>query len=126
MSHTTPLSQQLERDDVVQVVQAFYSRVLTDPLLAPHFARVEDWQAHERFIVDFWWGVMGGKVTSPRANAMVEGHRHLRIGPEELGHWLDVFNQTLTSTLPPGPARQWAALARQIGDRMAGQGLLRR
>lgn len=120
----TPLSDHLQQRDVARLVTLFYRRVRSDPLLAPHFMGVDDWPAHEQAICDFWWGLMGGHIAQPKPRAMERAHRDLRFGEEELQRWLALFEQTLQENLPAEPARQWSAMARQIGERMARRGLL--
>lgn len=126
MTDSLPLSRQVDRHSVTLVVQRFYHLVLADPLLAPHFSAITDWPAHEGHIVDFWWGLMGGQVEKPRPGAMVSGHRRLLFGHQELERWLELFTQTLASSLPSAPARQWAELARQLGERMTERDMLQR
>jgi hemoglobin len=120
-----PLCQLVDRDTVNRVVHCFYQRVRTEPGLVGYFVHIDDWPQHEGHIADFWWGVMGGRVTSPRPRAMERGHRDLDFGERELNLWLALFEQTLRENLPDAAARQWAELARGLGRAMTRRGLLR-
>lgn len=120
----TPLCTRLGYDEVAGVVNRFYRKVLADPQLAPYFDTVEDWPAHERYITDFWWGLMGGHVNNPRPHAMESGHRDLAFGSPELEQWLALFAETVQQSLKPELAERWTALARQLGDKMAEKGML--
>lgn len=119
-----PLHHQLTRETITSVVHRFYQHVLESPQLAGYFSHIDDWPVHEARISDFWWGVMGGKVSSPRPRAMELGHRDLAFGPAELATWLNLFEQTLKESLPENITRQWNELARAIGDRMAESGMM--
>lgn len=125
MEKPQPLCQRIDRATVAQAVHRFYAVVLDDPRLAPYFAHIDDWPLHEAHISDFWWGVMGGTVASPRPRAMELGHRDLQFGPQELERWLSLFEQTLQQELPEDIAREWSALARQLGKAMTRRGMVR-
>lgn len=122
---TTPLCQHISYSEVAGVVDRFYRSVRHDALLADYFSDIENWPEHQRHIADFWWGLMGGTVENPRPHAMDSGHRELVFGQPELQQWLSLFEQTLQQSLAEDLARQWIALARQIGDRMVERGMLR-
>ncbi len=118
------LCQQISRDQVAAVVHHFYQRVLEDELLVPHFSAIDDWPRHEAYIVDFWWGVMGGEVAKPRPGAMLSGHEGLGISAEEMERWLALFGQSAEALLPATEAQQWLAMARGIATMMGEHGLV--
>ena len=120
----TPLSRTLSRDQVASVVHHFYRQVLADGLLAPFFSEIDDWPRHEAYITDFWWGVMGGRVASPRPGAMVSGHQGLAITPGAMARWLELFGQSIEAVVPADEARQWQAMAQGIARMMGEQGLV--
>jgi hemoglobin len=125
-SKPLPLCQALSRDQVAAVVHHFYQRVLNDELLAPFFAEIREWPPHEEYITDFWWGVMGGHVESPRPGAMVSGHQGLGITQGAVERWLALFAESIDELIPPAEAQQWQAMARGIATMMGEQGLVER
>lgn len=120
-----PLSQRITYQQVEQIVHRFYEAVLADDSLIPHFRHVSDWPEHERHISNFWWGMLGGQVESPRPNAMEEGHRDLVLGQADLQRWLELFEQTLYQELDRDIAASWAAQAKHIGTMMVMKGLVK-
>lgn len=120
-----PLSQCITYPQVEQVVHRFYASVLADDLLIPHFRHIKDWPEHERYIADFWWGMLGGQVDNPRPNAMEEGHRDMDLGQADLQRWLELFEQTLYQELDHDIAARWAAQAKHIGTMMVMKGLIK-
>lgn len=119
-----PLCDTLRRDRVAAVVHHFYQQVLTDELLAPFFAGIEEWPEHEEYLTDFWWGVMGGHVASPRPGAMLRGHQGLNITPIAMARWLELFCESIDALIPADEARQWQAMARGIATMMGAHGLI--
>jgi truncated hemoglobin YjbI len=120
-----PLSQQLTYQQAAQVTHRFYEAVLADPQLIPHFTHITDWPEHERYITDFWWGMLGGQVDNPRPNAMEAGHRDLDLSQADLQRWLELFEQTLYQELDSTIAARWAAQAKHIGTMMVMKGLVK-
>ena len=118
------LCQQISHQQVVAVVQHFYKIVLADETLAPHFAAINDWPRHEEFIVDFWWGVMGGKVAEPRPSAMIASHEKLGVDAHAMQRWLELFAHSIDTLIPPAEAAQWQAMARGIATMMGQHGLV--
>ena len=123
-SKPLPLCQAIDRDQVAAVVARFYKKVLADETLAPYFRNIDDWPRHEGYIVDFWWGVMGGEVSEPRPGAMLSGHQGLNISPQAMRHWLQLFAEASNEQLPPDEAEQWQAIARGIATMMGEHGLV--
>lgn len=118
------LCQHLSRDQVAALVHHFYQAVLTDELLAHHFAGINDWPRHEDHITDFWWGVMGGQVAQPRPGAMIRSHQSLQFGPLAMARWLTLFNESIDALIPAAEALQWQAMARGIATMMGEHGLV--
>ncbi len=124
-SKPLPLCLAVGREQVVAVVARFYQKVLADESLAPHFRNIDDWPRHEGYIVDFWWGVMGGEVREPRPGAMLSGHQGLDISADAMQRWLQLFGETIAEQLPAAEAQQWQAMARGIATMMAEHGLVK-
>ena len=87
------------RDDVVRLVDAFYARATTDPVIGHLFTEVArlDLEAHLPVMYDFWETLLLG-VRTYRGNAMqkhVELHRKSPLGPEHFERWLALFMETV-------------------------------
>jgi truncated hemoglobin YjbI len=121
---TQPLCKALSRDQVAAVVSHFYQMALSDELLAPYFNAINDWPEHERYITDFWWGVMGGEVAEPRPGAMISGHQGLAITAEAMQRWLALFGESVDALVPQAEAQQWHTIARHIATMMGEHGLI--
>lgn len=87
------------RAEVTRLVDAFYTAVRGDDILAPIFddvARV-DWGAHLPKMYDFWEGVLFGK-SAFKGNPLAV-HRHLaRLTPltgREFQRWVALFHATV-------------------------------
>jgi len=87
------------RDDIIMVLQAFYHKVLTDPVIGHFFTQVVplDLKAHLPVITDFWESILF-QSKGYRKNVM-EVHQHIHqlsvIRKEHLDHWVSVFTQTI-------------------------------
>ena len=94
---------------------AFYARVRTDALLGPVFANhVDNWPAHEAKIAAFWRNAILYERSYDGNPQRVHIERP-DVRPELFAHWLDLFEEVATQTLPPDTATPWVALARRIG-----------
>jgi hemoglobin len=106
---TPPLSTQ----DIERLVDRFYDRVRTDPILGPIFgAAVDDWVAHKRTLVSFWSSVMLG-AGSYRGNPMA-AHRPHPIRSTDFDHWLALWSDTAEALLAPGHAALFKDRAARI------------
>lgn len=96
-------------------VRAFYARVRQDAVLGPVFANhVTDWPAHEDKIAAFWRNA----ILYERCYDGNPQRVHIErpdVKPEFFAHWLDLFEEVATRTLPAETATPWVALARRIG-----------
>ncbi|MEO1107195.1 MAG: group III truncated hemoglobin [Pseudomonadota bacterium] len=96
-------------------VRAFYARVRTHPVLGPVFAQhVNDWPAHEEKIASFWRNAIMYERCYDGNPQRVHSERS-EVKPEMFTHWLDLFEEVATQTLPSETATPWVALARRIG-----------
>lgn len=94
------------RADIVRLVNAFYERVRTEPVLGPIFDDVahSDWNRHLPRMYDFWEAVLfSAPVFEGNPLAI---HRRLAtrvpLGAREFERWLTLFHQTV-DTLFRGP-----------------------
>ena len=84
------------RDDILQIIEAFYKRLLADPVMAPIFLEVAkiDLEEHLPILVDFWDSILFFTATY-QGNAM---EPHLRLHDEypfkkeHFRRWLAFFN----------------------------------
>lgn len=107
------------RDQIDDVVAAFYERIRQHPVLGPIFndtiaAHGETWPNHEAKIARFW----ANAILFEREYSGNPMAAHLavpRIQPQHFSVWLGIFDQTLQDVLPPNLARAWSELAHRIG-----------
>lgn len=96
-------------------VAVFYARVRQDKVLGPVFANhVTDWPAHEEKIAAFWRNA----ILFERCYDGNPQRVHIQrpdVQPEMFAHWLNLFEEVATQTLPSETATPWVALARRIG-----------
>jgi hemoglobin len=91
-----------------RLVERFYSRARTHPLLAPAFAQAAGdnpdawWAQHIDKLTDFWSSVAGGPPMYQGRPA--PAHEGFGIGPEHFDVWLDLWREALEETVPPRAA----------------------
>lgn len=82
----------LNNEDVRQLVEVFYSKVLKDSDLAPFFKRL-DFEAHIPKMTHFWSFVLldePGYTTN-----VVEKHLNMPLEHKHFERWLALFNETI-------------------------------
>ena len=105
----------LQRDDIVQLVDAFYDKVQADPILGPVFnPAVHDWPEHKATLVKFWASVALG-TREYRGNPMA-AHRPHPILDAHFGHWLALWQDTAREVLGDAKAAEMYAYAQRIGQ----------
>ncbi|MFP4520217.1 MAG: group III truncated hemoglobin [Oceanicaulis sp.] len=102
------------------LVETFYARVRADAELGPVFEHAlgADWSEHLETMKRFWRSVaLGEGVYSGRP--IPAHHKHLdRMEPAHFDRWLALFDETLRSLAPEGPARGFfMSRAERIGAR---------
>lgn len=128
MNETDPTTDIDSRDDIEQLVSAFYSSAFADPLLGPLFIDVArmDLTAHLPIITDFW-EVTLLRTGSYRRNAL-KPHRELYakspFGTTHLLRWLEIWNATIDAHFT-GPRAEFAKeqarrIAYSMGRRLLG------
>lgn len=99
MTHPTPPPDITGRDDLIVIVDAFYTKVRRDPRLAPVFDDIAqvDWESHLPKLYDFWDTVLFRAGTF-RGNPMA-AHANLvaRAGIDWplFERWLELFRETV-------------------------------
>ena len=80
------------REDIEVLVQLFYSRLLKDPLMAPHFEHT-DFVHHTPRIVGFWAFIL---LDEPmQIGNVFDAHRHLKIDDRHFERWIQTFSATI-------------------------------
>jgi hemoglobin len=96
------------------LVDRFYDKVRTDPLLGPVFNPVvHDWDAHKRTLVSFWCSVALG-AQSYRGSPMA-AHRPHPIRDQHFDHWLLLWRETAREVLDDTSATRMIEYAERIG-----------
>ena len=93
-------------------LRAFYGAARRDPLLAPAFAGVADWEAHIARITQFWSSV--ALMTGTYHGQPMQAHAHLGLGAAHFAQWLALFEETAAARLPPAGAAHVIERARRI------------
>ena len=103
----------LDRAAIEAFLRAFYAAARADPLLAPAFAHVHDWEHHIATITDFWSSMLlgtGRYMGRPMP-------KHLTI-PEltdaHFARWLRLFRETAETHCPPEIAALFIDRAERI------------
>ena len=92
---------QESRQDIEDLLYAFYKKAFEDDLIAHFFTQVVplDLSVHVPIIADFWEGIVFNVYTY-RKNVM-EIHRHIselsQIKKEHLNRWVELFTSTISS-----------------------------
>jgi hemoglobin len=110
-----------DESNIRALVDAFYQRVDSDPLLGPIFARELSgrWDAHLAKMTTFWSSlVLGSKQASkPYSGNVQEAHRPLDdIEPQHFARWLALFLDTAQLRYEPAAAVQFMEPALRIAQ----------
>jgi hemoglobin len=111
----TPLSW----GEIHTVVDTFYGRIQTDPILEVPFRTVLDWPHHIERLTHFWWIRLGGR---PYLNGMynpVEKHFLAGFNPPLLKRWLALFKKTIEENVSPEAGVLWIEIAEHMGQALS-------
>ena len=104
----------LAQAHITALVERFYARVRSDPMLGPVFnAAVHDWDEHQRTLVSFWSSVVL-RTGTYRGNPMA-AHRPHAIRAEHFDHWLALWRETALEVMAPAHAQVFIDHATRIG-----------
>jgi truncated hemoglobin YjbI len=88
-----------DRDDIAQLIEAFYTRAFADPVLGPIFTDVAqmDLAAHMPIMCDFWETVLfqAGKYGRNAFSVHLDLHRQVALTPMHFQRWLDIWEGTV-------------------------------
>jgi len=105
----------LSRQDIADVVHAFYASVRKHDQLGPVFSKhVDDWQSHEEKITRFWANAIQHE-RSYDGNPMMAHLQARDVKEQHFEVWLGVFDATLERLIPSPQKEQWSLLAHRIG-----------
>ncbi len=100
------------KQDVEQLVDTFYCRVLTDESLAPFFKNL-DFKAHMPKMVHFWSFVL---LDEPGYTTNVtDKHMHMPLSPVHFERWVALFHGTVNELF----AGEKAEMAKQRANLIA-------
>jgi hemoglobin len=102
----------LDRAVIAAFLRAFYGAARQDPVLAPAFAGVADWDAHIATITGFWCSV--ALMTGEYHGRPMQAHAHLALTPAHFARWLALFEATAHARLRPEGAALMIDKARRI------------
>ena len=92
---TATIMEQTALDEGVlrELVERFYGKVRTDPVLGPIFdARIADWDRHPERMVSFWSSV--ALMTGRYHGQPVPAHAPLPVDASHFDRWLVLFRET--------------------------------
>jgi hemoglobin len=108
---------QISEDEILRLVDAFYTKVRADPWLGPIFQRAipGDWGPHLAKMHDFWSSVM---LTSGRykGNPVAAHLRTEGIEPRLFTHWLELFHETCRELFEDSVAEAFRAKSERIAE----------
>lgn len=105
--------------DIFTVVNDFYHRVQTDPLLQVPFKSVHNWPEHIQRITHFWWIRFGGTPYMSAEYNPVLKHFFAGFNAEFLERWLQLFHATLHTHLNDQQRELWALISVRMGHSLS-------
>jgi hemoglobin len=102
----------LDRAGIEAFLRAFYGAARQDPLLAPAFAGVADWEAHIAQITRFWTSV--ALMSGEYRGQPVQAHAHLDLSPAHFARWLALFERIARGSFTQAGAEHMLDRARRI------------
>jgi hemoglobin len=105
--------------DIFNVVDDFYTRIQSDPVLQVPFKSVQDWPEHVQRLTHFWWVRFGGKPYLFNHYNPVMKHFFAGFNRELLTRWLAIFNETLQSHLKPEQTQLWKLISERMGEALS-------
>ena len=80
------------REDIVQLVDVFYTKIVKDELLSPFFKHL-NFEKHLPKMVDFWAFVLLDEVGY--STNVTDKHLNMRLKKEHFDRWISLFNETI-------------------------------
>lgn len=105
--------------DLLSVIDDFYTRIQNDPVLKIPFQSVSDWPEHIRRLTHFWWIRFGGKPYMFSEYNPVTKHFFAGFNADLLKRWLSIFHQTLEDHLTKEQAHIWKMISERMGEALS-------
>ncbi len=106
----------ITEDGIAQLVDTFYARIRTEPILGPVFeAKIapDAWPRHLATMRRFWSSVM--LTSGAYSGNPVSVHRGVPgLERPMFAHWLALFTQTAEDLFESAPAADFAVKARRV------------
>jgi hemoglobin len=115
----------ITEDDIAELVDAFYSKVVVDPVIGFIFTDVVElsWEEHIPIMNAFWGSILLGTGTY-RRNPMqkhIELDKRVLLVPEHFNRWLELWELTLLEHFSGPTAEHALARAKNIAAVMQHQ-----
>lgn len=92
------------REDIAQLVSAFYAKIRKDELLGTIFnshIREDEWTAHLEKLTDFWetnlFGIPKFKGSPSQKHILVDKNLNYGITQNHFGQWLNLWFETINA-----------------------------
>ena len=99
---------------IERLVRGFYDRVQADPVLAPVFARISDWETHLQRMFAFWSSVV--LLSGRYGGQPMQKHQRLPVDRRHFDRWLALFEETAREICPPAAEAHFVERARRIAS----------
>ncbi len=100
---------------IAGLVDGFYDRVRSDPLLGPVFDdRIDDWGPHLEQMRLFWSSV--ALMSGAYHGRPMPKHLPLPVDARHFDRWLELFEATAHDLCPPAAADHFIERARRIAE----------
>lgn len=111
------------REDIVQLVDGFYAKVLKDELIGHFFTEVVQitLEKHMPVMYAFWEGILLPGNTPFRGNPMIkhiEMNKKAKLLPEHFERWLSLWGETIRASYAGPIADEAMRRAKLMGDLM--------
>ena len=100
----------INRENIQQMVNNFYPKILKDEIVAPFFIQKigsdinsKEWQEHLKLLGDFWAMTSLGDLTY-QGSPLAPHFNMPGISREAFGRWLELFHQTVDEVYTGSPA----------------------
>lgn len=102
---------------IARLVDTFYQRVRSDPLIGPVFAeRISDWGPHLAQMRLFWSSV--ALMSGAYHGRPMPKHLPLPVDARHFDRWLELFEATAGDVCPPPAAAHFIERAHRIAESM--------